>query len=133
MKIKWTHISLVGIFLIILMSSCSNIKETSQNDQTSKVVKQELEIQQGEEKLFLLHKNLNNKKQYTSDEIILFLEPFSVPTAQAFDVPKFSWMDEYARKGYDTWAMDFRGFGRSSRPKEMSDTSCPKPSGYSFE
>lgn len=120
MKIKWTHISLVGIFLIILMSSCSNIKETSQNDQTSKVVKQELEIQQGEEKLFLLHKNLNNKKQYTSDEIILFLEPFSVPTAQAFDVPKFSWMDEYARKGYDTWAMDFRGFGRSSRPKEMS-------------
>jgi pimeloyl-ACP methyl ester carboxylesterase len=30
-------------------------------------------------------------------------------------------MDEYARKGYDTWAMDFRGFGRSSRPKEMSD------------
>ncbi|PFD39280.1 alpha/beta hydrolase [Bacillus cereus] len=122
MKIKWAHISLVVIFLIILMSSCSNIKETSQNDQTSKVVKQELEIQQGEEKLFLLHKNLNNKKQYTSDEIILFLEPFSVPTAQAFDVPKLSWMDEYARKGYDTWAMDFRGFGRSSRPKEMSDS-----------
>ncbi|SDY85603.1 alpha/beta fold hydrolase [Bacillus sp. 166amftsu] len=121
MKIKWTHISLVGLFLIILMSGCFNSTETSQNAQTSKVVKEKLEIQQGEEKLHLLHKNLNNKKQYTSDEVILFLEPFSVPTAQAFDVPKYSWMDEYARKGYDTWAMDFRGFGHSSHPQEMSE------------
>ncbi|MEH7460389.1 alpha/beta hydrolase [Bacillus sp. JJ1127] len=121
MKRKWIYIISVGIIFMTLMSGCSSIKETSQKTPTSKVVKQELEIQQGEEKLFLLHKSLEYKKQYTSDEIVLFLEPFSVPTAEAFDVPKYSWMDEYAKKGYDTWAMDFRGFGHSSRPKEMSE------------
>ncbi|MFD3449280.1 alpha/beta hydrolase [Microbacteriaceae bacterium 4G12] len=120
MKIKWMYPIVIGIICLVI-SGCSNTKEASKA-KSSTVVKQEVEVPQGEtEKLYLLHKNLDTKKKYTSDEVILFLEPFSVPSAQAFDVPGYSWMDEYAKKGYDTWAMDFRGFGHSTRPKEMSE------------
>ncbi|PEL75934.1 alpha/beta hydrolase [Bacillus wiedmannii] len=121
MKKNRKYISLIGVFFILLLSSCSNHQEVPKKSKASKITKEEYKISQEDETLFLLHKSINIKKQYTSDEIILFLEPFSVPTAEAFDVSKYSWMDAYAKKGYDTWAMDFRGFGQSSRPKEMSE------------
>ncbi len=52
--------------------------------------------------------------------LVLFLHPFGVPTARAFDVPGYSWMDFVARRGFDAWALDFRGFGQSSRPAAMA-------------
>ncbi len=51
--------------------------------------------------------------------VVLFLHPFGVPAAEAFDVPGFSWMEYVARRGWDAFALDIRGFGRSSRPPEM--------------
>lgn len=69
--------------------------------------------------IYLRHKSKANAKP-TSDQVVLFLEPFSVPTAKAFDVEGYSWMGDFANRGYDTWAMDFRGFGESTRPKEMN-------------
>ena len=53
-------------------------------------------------------------------DVALFLHLFSVPTAQAFDVPGFLWMDHLAGTGVCSFALDFRGFGQSSRPPEMS-------------
>lgn len=53
-------------------------------------------------------------------QVVLFLHPFSVPTAQAFDVPSFSWMAHLAQHGVGSFALDFRGFGQSSRPPEMN-------------
>lgn len=70
-------------------------------------------------KLYLRHKYLGTQNSFDAGRVILFLEPFSVPTAKAFDVPGYSWMDDYAKKGFDTWAMDFRGFGQSTRPAAM--------------
>ncbi|MGA8942878.1 MAG: alpha/beta hydrolase [Thermoactinomyces sp.] len=70
--------------------------------------------------IYLRHKRMARQKTPKADEVVLFLEPFSVPTAKAFDVPGYSWMDDFAKKGYDTWAMDFRGFGQSDRPREMN-------------
>lgn len=54
-----------------------------------------------------------------SGPVVLFLHPFGVPAATAFDVPGYSWMDYVAQRGYDAFALDIRGFGRSSRPAEM--------------
>jgi hypothetical protein len=41
----------------------------------------------------------------------LFLEPFSVPTAAAFDVPNYSWMDAYAKKDmiHGQWILEDLG------------------------
>ena len=77
MKMTWKFISLMGVFFVFLLSSCSNHQEVSEGAKTSKIMKEEYKIPQEDESLFLLHKSVNTKKQYTSDEIILFLEPFS--------------------------------------------------------
>jgi pimeloyl-ACP methyl ester carboxylesterase len=70
--------------------------------------------------LYLREKRAIAEPTISKGKVVIFLEPFGVPTAKAFDVPGLSWMDSLAGAGYDTWALDFRGFGQSSRPPEMS-------------
>ncbi|QDX95405.1 alpha/beta fold hydrolase [Brevibacillus laterosporus] len=127
MKIKFVSKALISLACFTLLTACTKSQEPVKQTDSATVLQEEFNVPQGQEQLYLLHKSLSTKKEYTSDEVILFLEPFSVPTAKAFDVPQYSWMEEYASKGYDTWAMDFRGFGNSSRPKEMSAPALDNP------
>lgn len=59
--------------------------------------------------------------------VVLLLEPFGVPSAEAFDVPGYSWMDDLARRGYVVWSLDVRGFGRSTRPQAMETPPMENP------
>lgn len=68
--------------------------------------------------LYLREKNVNAEKEYKGQEVVLFLEPFDIPTVEAFDVKGWSLMDYLAGLGFDVWALDFRGFGQSTRPDE---------------
>ena len=47
------------------------------------------------------------------------VHPFCPGTADAFDVPGLSWMEHFAARRRDVWALDLRGFGMSDRPSEM--------------
>ncbi|MDH6260786.1 pimeloyl-ACP methyl ester carboxylesterase [Bradyrhizobium sp. BR13661] len=48
---------------------------------------------------------------------ILMLHAFGSPCAEAFDLaPGLSWMDDLNQVGFTAYAIDFRGFGHSSRP-----------------
>lgn len=76
--------------------------------------------------------NLDQKKLATlspvpEGKVVLFLEPFGVPTAKAFDVPGLSWMDSLSKAGYDTWALDVRGFGKSTRAPAMDQPPMANP------
>ena len=86
-----------GYFFVLLLSSCSNHQEVSKGTKTSKIIKEEYKIPLEDETLFLLHKSVNTKTIYIRRNHFV-LEPFSVPTAAAFDVSKYSWMDEYAKR-----------------------------------
>jgi pimeloyl-ACP methyl ester carboxylesterase len=77
--------------------------------------------------LYLREKRSSTVAQAPKGKVVLFLEPFGVPTASAFDVPGLSWMDSLAGAGYDTWALDFRGFGQSSRHPAMSQKPMANP------
>jgi pimeloyl-ACP methyl ester carboxylesterase len=77
--------------------------------------------------LYLLEKRSAAEAKAPKAKVVIFLEPFGVPTAKAFDVPGLSWMDSLAGAGYDTWALDFRGFGQSSRPPAMSQKPMANP------
>lgn len=50
--------------------------------------------------------------------VVLFVHGGYSPSTLAFDVPyrDYSWMDFLAREGFDVFAMDMTGYGRSSRP-----------------
>lgn len=77
--------------------------------------------------LYLREKRKSNNNTSSKDEVVLFLEPFGVPTAEAFDVPGYSWMEDLAKQGYDTWALDIRGFGKSTRPTVMDKPPMENP------
>ena len=61
-------------------------------------------------------------KETSSDKILLFVHGATYPAETAFDLPieGVSMMDLIAARGYDVYLVDVRGYGRSTRPAEMS-------------
>jgi pimeloyl-ACP methyl ester carboxylesterase len=58
-----------------------------------------------------------------SDRVALFIHGAGTPAEVAFDVPErdYSWMAYLAGAGFDVFAMDTTGYGRSNRPAAMND------------
>jgi pimeloyl-ACP methyl ester carboxylesterase len=58
-----------------------------------------------------------------TDRVVLFIHGAGTPAEVAFDVPyqDYSWMAYLAQAGFDVFAMDVSGYGRSSRPLLMND------------
>ena len=57
-------------------------------------------------------------------KVVLMVHGGFSPATLAFDVPyrDYSWMERLAREGFDVFAMDMTGYGRSGRP--MMDDPC---------
>jgi pimeloyl-ACP methyl ester carboxylesterase len=55
--------------------------------------------------------------------VVLFVHGAGTPAETAFDVQyqDYSWMEYLARAGFDVFAMDMTGYGRSTRPPAMDD------------
>jgi pimeloyl-ACP methyl ester carboxylesterase len=56
-------------------------------------------------------------------QVVLFVHGNGTPAEVAFDVPVpgYSWMAALAERGFDTFAMDQTGYGRSTRPAALND------------
>jgi pimeloyl-ACP methyl ester carboxylesterase len=79
-------------------------------------------IKYNDQKIYLKEKK-TSKKDFKGT--IMLLSPLSIPAIPAFDIPKYSLMDSLAEKGYDVWAIDFIGEGKSSYPKLMDEFDTP--------
>src|SRR5258708_18891740 len=57
-----------------------------------------------------------------TDRVAIFVHGAGTPAEVAFDVPQpdYSWMAYLARAGFDVFAMDTTGYGRSVRPAAMT-------------
>lgn len=70
-----------------------------------------------------------------SKGVVLFVHGAGTPAEVAFDVPHadYSWMGFLAEAGYDVFAMDTEGYGRSTRPAVMNDPcNVPKDAQVDF-
>ena len=58
-----------------------------------------------------------------SQPVVLFVHGAGTPAEVAFDSSPegYSWMAHLARAGFDTFAVDMTGYGRSTRPAAMND------------
>lgn len=72
-------------------------------------------------KLHVRNKHLADQKAFPADKVVLFVHGATYPSETAFDIalPGGSWMDYAASRGYDTYLVDIRGYGRSTRPASM--------------
>src|SRR5262249_5867382 len=59
---------------------------------------------------------------FRPERTLLYVHGATYPASTAFDLQLdgHSWMDYIAERGYNVYLLDIRGYGKSSRPKEMS-------------
>jgi pimeloyl-ACP methyl ester carboxylesterase len=72
--------------------------------------------------LYVRNKRPAGMTHFPADKILLYVHGATYPSETAFDLPieGASMMDLIAARGYDVYLVDIRGYGRSTRPPEMS-------------
>jgi pimeloyl-ACP methyl ester carboxylesterase len=72
--------------------------------------------------LYMRNKRPAGMTDFPAARILLYVHGATYPSETAFDLPieGASMMDLIAARGYDVWLVDIRGYGRSTRPAEMS-------------
>jgi pimeloyl-ACP methyl ester carboxylesterase len=79
--------------------------------------------------IFVRNKRPTNLAKYTAERTLLFVHGSTYPAHTGFDIPLGgqSWMEYIASRGYDVYLLDLRGYGKSTRPKEMSEDAAKNP------
>src|SRR5450631_657205 len=72
-------------------------------------------------KLYVRNKHSAAVRRFAPEKIVLYVHGATYPAETAFDLSLngMSWMDYMARRGYDVYLVDIRGYGKSTRPSEM--------------
>ena len=79
--------------------------------------------------LYVRNKHPQGMTKVGGERIVLFVHGATYPAETSFDLSLggFSWMDYIARRGWDVYLVDVRGYGRSTRPPEMSEPADKSP------
>ena len=85
--------------------------------------------------VYVRNKRLAGTGVLGPDRTVLFVHGATYPASTAFDLPLGgrSWMDVLARRGFDVWLMDVRGYGRSTRPASLDQPPEANPPGGTTE
>ena len=72
--------------------------------------------------IYVRNKHRADMKKFSAEKTLLFVHGATYPASPAFDLQLdgMSWMDYIAQRGYDVYLLDVRGYGKATRPKEMS-------------
>jgi pimeloyl-ACP methyl ester carboxylesterase len=112
--------------LALVVSACA-----SGPDAPRQVVGEDLTVPGGDPgiQIFVRNKRPADLGATTGDKIVLFVHGATYPAHTAFDLPLsgHSWMDYMAARGYDVYSVDLRGYGRSTRPREMDEPADKNP------
>ena len=103
---------------------------TQASAQSPKVVMEEMMVpsEPGIE-IFVRNKRPADMTAFRPERTLLFVHGATYPAHTSFDLKLdgMSWMDYVAARGYDVYLLDIRGYGKSTRPKEMDDKAEANP------
>ena len=79
--------------------------------------------------LHVRNKHAAGANQFPAEKIVLFVHGATYPSSTGFDIdlPGGSWMDYVARRGFDAYFVDVRGYGGSTRPASMDQPPAANP------
>jgi pimeloyl-ACP methyl ester carboxylesterase len=93
--------------------------------QTPRLVTNEMMVKSPDQgiEIYVRNKRPASMNAFRPERTVLFVHGSTYPAHTAFDLPLggSSWMDYIAARGYDVYLLDLRGYGKSTRPKEMSE------------
>ena len=80
-------------------------------------------------RLFIRNKHPAGVAQFRPEKTLLYVHGATQAASATFDLELSgeSWMDYIARRGYDVYLVDLRGYGRSGRPPEMARPPAENP------
>ena len=111
-------LTLIAAFFLISLTACANMTRSPQ------VVMEEYMVPSGDSgiELYVRNKHPAGMSSFSAQKTLLYVHGATYPSETAFDLPLngMSWMDYMAQQGYDVYLVDLRGYGRSTRPPEMS-------------
>ena len=97
----------------------------------STVVAEEYMIESGDPgiRLFIRNKHPAGMTQYRPEKTVLYVHGSSQAASCTFDlkIDRESWMDYIAKRGYDVYLVDLRGYGRSTKPPEFAKPADENP------
>ena len=98
---------------------------TASTKQELNIIQEEMMVPAPDEgiELYIRNKRLSEMSSFEPARTVLFVHGATYPSSTTFDLQLdgLSWMDYIASRGYDVYALDLRGYGKSTRPKEMAD------------
>jgi pimeloyl-ACP methyl ester carboxylesterase len=79
-------------------------------------------------RVHIRNKRPAGQDRFTSDRVVIF-QHGATYGCEAFDLPfgGLSWMDYVAQRGFDCYAFDLPGYGRSERPPQMNEPAENSP------
>jgi pimeloyl-ACP methyl ester carboxylesterase len=79
--------------------------------------------------LHVRNKHPAGEASYGPGRIVLFVHGATFPSETMFDIdlPGGSWMEHAAKRGFDAYLVDIRGYGRSTRPAAMEQPPTDNP------
>jgi pimeloyl-ACP methyl ester carboxylesterase len=79
--------------------------------------------------IFVRNKRPAQMTHFSPERTVVFVHGATYPAETSFDLPLggMSWMDYIAARGFDVYLLDVRGYGKSTRPKEMAEPSSANP------
>lgn len=93
--------------------------------QQSKIIAEEMMVPASDPgiEIFVRNKRPADMNSFAPARTVLFAHGATYPASTAFDLALdgMSWMDYIAAHGYDVYLLDLRGYGHSTRPKEMAE------------
>jgi pimeloyl-ACP methyl ester carboxylesterase len=103
---------------------------TQTSAQAPKVVMEEMTVpsEPGIE-IYVRNKRPADLSAFRPERTVLFVHGATYTAHTSFDLKLdgMSWMDYIAARGYDVYLLDLRGYGRSTRPKEMDEAPEANP------
>ena len=109
---------------VALTTGCAHMNPGAK-EAAPRIVMEEFMIPSGDPgiELYVRNKHPEGVSSFPARKIVLYVHGATYPSETAFDLALdgLSWMDYIARRGYDVYLVDIRGYGRSTRPKEMSE------------